>query len=98
MKNYVLYIIFVLVLAGCSTYTRQMYIYTQDGKIGHFIECSGRYPDWGKCLKIAGNICTTRGYYILDKFEGYNKPKVIRRHLTEDGIYLTQIMLISCKE
>ena len=53
-----------LLLAGCASATKT---YTQDGKEGFVLNCSGTARNWGMCMEKAGELCGTRGYEVLSR-------------------------------
>ncbi len=69
-------------ISGCATQTP---IYTQDGRQGVLLTCSGWARDWGECMTAAGDRCGTRGYDVIDRHEEtveigvYHQPKPIRQ-------------------
>jgi len=70
-----LIVLAVLLLAGCAAPSQP--IYTQDGRMGHSINCpsvSIVQMNWSHCLAKAGEICGARGYDIISKVgeEGFS--------------------------
>lgn len=53
-----------LLLAGCAN---SRTLYTQDGRLGYVLNCSGWARSWDMCFAKAGELCGTRGYDIFDK-------------------------------
>ncbi len=56
--------IFALLLTGCAA---SRTIYTQDGRPGYAINCSGWALSWDQCFAKAGQMCGTAGYDVFDK-------------------------------
>lgn len=53
-----------LFLPGCATVHES---YAPDGRKAYALNCSGTARGWDKCYTAAGEICSTRGYDILDR-------------------------------
>jgi hypothetical protein len=56
----------LFVLTACAS-SRQ--IYTNDGSVGHAINCSGTIRDWSMCYEKAGELCQSSGYEIISRNE-----------------------------
>lgn len=54
----------VISLASCATASE---VYTETGKIGYNVSCPGAAVGWNKCFELAGNICGSKGYKIIQK-------------------------------
>lgn len=87
-----------LVLAGCATASGT---YTQDGRKGYSIDCSGAMNSWGTCYTKAGNLCGARGYDILHRtgdqgtgFAGYANSG---GGMVTGGTIISRGMQIACK-
>lgn len=62
MKKLRFSILCMILLSGCTHVTQ---ITTQNGKVGHHINCP--YAGIMACYETAGELCGERGYTILDK-------------------------------
>lgn len=57
-------------LVGCARSTE---LYTQDGRVGYQIDCSGSAMTWGACYQKAGELCGARGYQVIG-VDGSERP------------------------
>lgn len=80
---------------GCATSSST---YTQDGRQGHSINCSGAALSWNLCYEKAGSICGSRGYDILAR-SGENSGQ--SASATSRAVFVTPMvsrsMVIACK-
>lgn len=53
-----------LATSGCATVHQT---YTQDGREGFTLNCSGWARGWDKCYEAAGEKCGSKGYEVLNK-------------------------------
>lgn len=95
MKRGMLLLLIVGCLSGCATASKT---YTSDGKEGHVITCSGSISSWGECYDLAGKICGTAGYDILEKSGDTGATLGGGRSGFYGGSVITRIMVIQCKE
>lgn len=51
-------------LTGCATVKNT---YSQDGRKGYTLNCSGTARGWDKCYAAAGDLCKEAGFDILDR-------------------------------
>lgn len=54
----------VILLAACATASE---VYTESGKLGYNVSCHGAAVGWNKCYELAGNLCGSKGYKVLQK-------------------------------
>ena len=62
MKNII--IASVVMISGCATSTST---HLPDGEMGHSIDCSGEFLNWGDCEVEAGKLCGDAGYTVITK-------------------------------
>lgn len=71
-----------LTMAGCAY--REVRL--PDGDEGFAIECSGTGDSWASCYDVAGELCDSSGYEIINKASD----------TTEDSA--SRSMVIKCKD
>lgn len=105
-RTFFIFIALVIALQGCVT-SREVFL--ADGTKGHNINCSGSGMNYSNCLEKAGEICGTRGYYLLNQqgdvvpFHravrefGVNARSASVGYLTQTGAIVTRNLFIKCK-
>jgi hypothetical protein len=94
-------------LVGCAT-SKEMYL--SDGSKGHNISCDGSANSMGNCFQKAGELCGSKGYYVLNR-EGQAIPfgssvgsaSLVpgggsAGYVTQTGMMVTRSLFIKCKE
>ncbi len=97
----------IALLAGCVSFKE---IYLADGSKGYNVNCSGSGMNYSHCLEKAGEICSTRGYQILNQqgevvsltnavreFEARTKINTVS-HTFQSGAVATRNLFIKCKQ
>ena len=79
-------------LCACATSTENNTVV--DGIRVNSIDCSGQYETWGRCYQIAGELCGTKGYKILQKDE--DQAVAVTGSSNSPGP--SRSMIIQCKE
>lgn len=95
------------VLIGCAT---SQEIYLPDGSKGHNISCDGSANSMGNCFQKAGELCGSKGYYIVNR-EGQAIPfgssvgsasvgpgGGSAGYVTQTGMMVTRSLFIKCKD
>ena len=59
-------VLFVLIINACASSSE---VITADGKVGHKVYCSGFMYSWDDCYEKASEICGSKSYDILKKYE-----------------------------
>lgn len=99
-------IVVVALLQGCVTSKE---VFLADGTKGYNINCGGSGMNYSNCLEKAGEVCSTRGYNLLNQ-QGEVVPlsQAIRElgantqsssvgYSTTSGAIITRNLLIKCK-
>jgi hypothetical protein len=94
-------------LLGCAM-SKEMYL--PDGSKGHNISCDGSANGMGNCFQKAGELCGSKGYYVLNR-EGQAIPfgssvgtanvgpgGGSAGYVTQTGMMVTRSLFIKCKE
>lgn len=104
MKNILNKIIIIsasLLLVSCNSASVSK-TYTQEGKLGYSIGCSGQDKDWGLCYQKAGSLCEDKGYDILDVTgEAGTTTDIKSSAVASSAKTVTtynRIMIIQCRE
>lgn len=100
-------LISITLLAGCVSFKE---IYLADGSKGYNVNCSGSGMNYSHCLEKAGEICSTRGYQILNQqgevvslsnavreFEARTKINSVS-HTFQSGAIASRNLFIKCKQ
>lgn len=84
--------LFVVVafLTSCANVSET---YGPDGSRAYSIDCSGAARTWANCFEKAGEICTTRGYDVLNRTG--DQGAVVSGSF--GGTVMTRGMVIKCK-
>jgi hypothetical protein len=91
------------VLCACAT-SKEMYL--PDGSKGYNISCDGSANSMGNCFQKAGELCGSRGYYILTR-EGEAVPfgSTVASangdsfgYVSQAGMMITRSLFIKCKD
>lgn len=97
----------IAMLVGCAL-SREMYL--PDGSKGYNISCDGSANSMGNCFQKAGELCGSKGYYLLNR-EGQAIPFVTNigsasvgagsgsaGYVAQTGMMVTRSLFIKCKE
>jgi len=84
-----------VLLGGCATAKKT---YTSGGKEGYSITCSGMALNWGMCYEKAGEICTSKGYEVLEKSGDKGTAISGNQFGLYGGSVINRSMIIKCKE
>lgn len=95
MKNIITIFLFASILSGCATAYRT---FTDDGKEGYNINCSGSGLNWGMCYEKAGKICGTKGYTVLQKDGDQGASLYGNQYGVYAGSQISRSMIIKCKK
>ncbi len=100
-------VISIVLLNGCVSFKE---IYLADGSKGYNVNCSGSGMNYSHCLEKAGEICSIRGYQILNQqgeavplanavreFEARTKINSVS-HTFQNGATSTRNLFIKCKQ
>jgi len=95
MNKIITLISLTLILGGCSTAVKT---FTDDGKEGYKIDCSGNESSWEECHVKAGSICGSSGYTVhnKDSYQGIGVAGNPQGSL--GGSQTSRRMTISCKK
>lgn len=63
-RSHLAAIVLACLLSACATVKNT---YSQDGRKGYTLNCSGAARGWDKCYAAAGDLCKDSGYDILDR-------------------------------
>ena len=84
-----------LILTGCAT---SQETYTESGRPGYTIDCSGTARNWGMCYEKAGNICRERGYDIVAGGSDQDAAIVVSNGNAAGHVKNNRSMVIQCKD
>ena len=109
IRIFCIFIIVTTLLQGFATPSSRE-IFLADGTKGHNINCSGSGMNYSNCLEKAGEVCGTRGYFLLNQ-QGNIVPvsAAIREFsagtttgsigfLTQSGSMVIRNLFIKCKQ
>lgn len=104
-----IFIIVTVLLQGCATASFRE-VFLADGTKGYNINCSGSGMNYSNCLEKAGEVCGSRGYFLLNQ-QGNIVPfsTAIREFsagtstgsigfLTQSGSIVVRNLFIKCKQ
>ncbi|MBY0484226.1 hypothetical protein [Nitrosomonas sp.] len=107
MSPRILLIGIIAMLIGCAM-SKEMYL--PDGSKGYNISCDGSANSMGNCFQKAGELCGSKGYYLLNR-EGQAIPfgtnvgsaSVVlgggsAGYVAQTGMMVTRSLFIKCKE
>lgn len=92
--NKLIFIMAVLVLAGCTTNTKTHAVH---GVRGIEIDCSGLGSGWERCYKRAARECKAQGYKVLIKSSDVKEEEGDYLFGWNPAGYLSRSMLIACR-
>lgn len=84
----------ILLMTGCAT-SRETY--TENGQLGHSINCSGSALHWGMCYEKAGKLCGEKGYEVLAKSGDQGAMITGTQFGLVGSSVMSRSMLIQCK-
>jgi hypothetical protein len=109
IRTFFIFIIVMALLQGCATPSSRE-IFLADGTKGYNINCSGSGMNYSNCLEKAGEVCGSRGYFLLNQ-QGNIVPfsAAIREFsagtttgsigfLTQSGSLVIRNLFIKCKQ
>lgn len=85
MKRFLVTTLYLFTLTSLSSCAISSKTHTPSGKEAYAIDCSGSLLNWGMCYDKAGDICGSKGYYIVKKDEErgtYLGNSIISRSMT----------------
>lgn len=89
-------LLFVSFLTSCASVSET---YAPDGKKAYALNCSGVARGWDKCQKAAGDLCSGKGYEVVDKSsEEFSSVSGSSTSGFFGGKTHERSMLITCKE
>lgn len=94
MTRYVTAIAALAILNACASANPT---YTQEGKAGYVINCSGTARTWGMCQEKAGELCGARGYNVLNTSGDQGFVVSGTQTGAFAGSVISRTMLIECK-
>lgn len=97
----------ILGLGGCAM-SKDMYL--PDGSKGYNISCDGSANSISNCFQKAGEICSTKGYVLLNREGeaipfGYGTGSASANAVSAQGTYVSQVgifvnrsIFVKCKD
>lgn len=71
--------------------------YTEDGKEGFSINCSGSVLNWGNCYEKAGELCGSKGYEVMEKSGDVGNTISSNQYGLYGGSVINRSMRVKCK-
>jgi hypothetical protein len=94
MARFAVVLLIAILGASCAT-SRETY--TADGRLGYKISCSGTALNWGNCLEKAGDLCSERGYTVLEKSSDQGPVVTGTQASLYGGSVMNRSMIVQCK-